>query len=105
MFRYALYILNLGASFQPVIIKEDRVILSPASLSPIYLFSANFKDFHAVIAETPGLEPASGFSYTKIDLTCFWNHFAKKYLPNLQAIVKRNWGKREILFHFFPSAC
>jgi hypothetical protein len=38
----------------------------------------------------------------KIDLlTCSWDHFAKKSLPNFQGIVVRDWGKREFLFHFF----
>jgi hypothetical protein len=26
----------------------------------------------------------------------------QKYLPNFQTKRKRNWEKREILFHFFP---
>jgi len=41
------------------------------------------------------MEPASGFSYTKIRLTCYWDRFAKKDPPNFQTIVGKIGEKWE----------
>jgi len=35
------------------------------------------------------MEPASGFSYTKIRLTCYWDRFAKKDPANFQTIEEK----------------
>ena len=44
--------------------------------------------------------PASGFSYTKIRLTCYWDRFAKKDPPNFQTIEEKIGKKWKILPFF-----
>jgi len=91
--------LNDKKFIQPAKAFSRRVIVSPVSLFPTYLFCANFNDLHVHISETPALEPALSCSYVKIALTSFWDPFPKRYFPNLRTILEKKWRKREILFH------
>jgi hypothetical protein len=70
-------------------------------LIPTHLFSADLKQSPRRYFYELEIEPADRFSNTKIDPSCFPDHFARKDLSNFPTKAEVDWGKMEILFQFF----
>jgi hypothetical protein len=65
-----------------------------------YQFSASFKSPSCYFLK-PSNRTWPGFSHTKIELSYFWDHLAKKAYSKFPNHHGKKLGKKEFLFHFF----